>query len=417
MSEPSREAVPRRRAAVAFVLITVVLDVMALGIIIPVLPKLVVDFVDGDMVNAAHVYGVFGTVWAAMQFVFAPVLGALSDRFGRRPVILLSNLGLGLDYVLMALAPSLGWLFVGRVISGITAASFSTAGAYIADVSPPGQRAAGFGLIGAAFGLGFVLGPAIGGLLGQMDPRLPFWVAAGFSLANASYGLFVLPESLPKERRSAFSLRRANPLGSLRLLSSHRELLGLAGVSFFGHLAHIVLPSVFVLYTMHRYAWDQSAVGLTLAGVGVCSAIVQGGLVRPLVGRFGERRALLSGLVCGTLGFAIYGWAPTGALFWIGVPVTALWGLAGPSAQGIMTQRVKPDQQGQLQGALSSLQGIAGMLGPTLFTLTFARFIDLARGPVHPGAPFFLASALLALAALLAFGTAQTRKAAAMGGR
>jgi len=237
MPEPDHTATPRR-AALVFIFITVVLDMLALGMIVPVLPKLVEDFVGGNTARAAEIYGLFGTVWALMQFVFSPVLGALSDRFGRRPVILLSNFGLGLDYIVMALAPDVSWLFVGRVISGITSASTSTAYAYIADVAPPEKRAAGFGMLSAAFGLGFVVGPAIGGVLGNIDPRLPFWVAAGFSFLNYMYGLLVLPESLSMERRERFSWRRANPMGSLKLLRSHRELFGLAIVNFIGSIAH-----------------------------------------------------------------------------------------------------------------------------------------------------------------------------------
>ncbi|MFO0995591.1 MAG: MFS transporter, partial [Alphaproteobacteria bacterium] len=255
----------RQRAAVIFIFITVVLDVLALGVMIPVLPKLVVTFVDGNVEAGAKVYGVFGIAWALMQFLFSPFLGSLSDRFGRRPVILISNFGLGLDYILMALAPNLAWLFVGRVISGITAATITTAGAYIADVTPPERRAGGFGLIGAAFGIGFVLGPALGGLLGAIDARLPFWAAAGLSLANGLYGLFILPESLPRAKRAAFSWTRANPLGSLALLRSHPVLLGLSGVLFVQNLAHVVLPSTFVLYAIYRYGWDERMVGLTLA--------------------------------------------------------------------------------------------------------------------------------------------------------
>jgi len=242
-----------RRAAVAFILVTIALDMLALGMIIPVLPKLVERFMGGDTARAAEIFGAFTTVWALMQFLFSPLLGALSDRYGRRPVILLSNLGLGLDYIVMALAPTLMWLFVGRVISGITAASISTAQAYIADVTPPDRRAASYGLLGGAFGLGFILGPALGGLLGAIEPRLPFWAAAAFSLANAAYGLFVLPESLALDHRSGFSWRRANPVGSLLLLRSHPELSGLASANFFANLAHVVLPTVFVLYAGYRY--------------------------------------------------------------------------------------------------------------------------------------------------------------------
>ena len=404
-----------RRAAVIFIFITVVLDVLALGIIIPVLPMLVEDFLGGDTARAATVYGVFGTVWAMMQFVFAPILGALSDRWGRRPVILLSCLGLGLDYILMALAPTLAWLFVGRILSGVTSASFSTAGAYIADVTPVEKRAAGFGIIGAAFGLGFVLGPAVGGLLGASDPRLPFWVAAGLALVNAAYGYFVLPESLPPERRKPFTWGRVNPLGSLRLLRSHRELFGIATVTVFYHLAHHVLPSVFVLYGSYRYGWDARATGLTLAGVGVTSIIVQGGLVRPLVARFGERRMLLTGLAFGTVGYVIYAMAETGAGFWLGIPIFGLMGLYGPSAQGLMTRHVTASEQGQLQGINSSFMGMTGIFAPALFTFTFAEFIGPHAGWHLPGAPFLLAAGLLALAWVIAWRVTRVRAAAGAG--
>jgi DHA1 family tetracycline resistance protein-like MFS transporter len=388
--------------ATAFIFVTVVLDVLAMGVVIPVLPKLVEGFLGGDTASAAGMYGVFGTAWAAMQFVFSPVMGVLSDRFGRRPVILASNFGLGLDYVLMALAPNLGWLFAGRLISGITGASFSAASAYVADVTPPERRAAGFGMIGAAFGLGFVLGPAVGGILGATHPRLPFWVAAVLTLANAMWGVFVLPESLPRERRRPFDWGRANPVGTLRLLGSHRELLGLASVNFLYQLAHQVLPSVFVLYAGYRYAWNERTVGLTLALVGVGSMVVQGALVRPIVSGLGERRTLLCGLAAGACGMAAFGLAPTGGWFWSSLPVFAFMGLYGPAAQGIMTKRVDPSQQGHLQGANTSILGITGLIGPGLFTLTFATFIG-SRADLHlPGAAFLLAAFLLAAAIPLA---------------
>jgi DHA1 family tetracycline resistance protein-like MFS transporter len=390
-----------RRAALAFIFVTVVLDMLALGVIIPVLPGLVRHLIGGDTAKAARIYGLFGTVWALMQFVFSPVQGALSDRFGRRPVVLLSNVGLGLDYVLMALSPNVGWLFVGRVLSGMTAASFATAGAYIADVTPEEKRAEGFGMIGVAFGLGFVLGPAVGGLLGGLSPRLPFWVAAGASLLNALYGFFVLPESLPKERRSPFSWRRANPWGSLSLLRSRPGLSGLATVNFLGHIAHQVLPSTFALYAGYRYGWDERTVGLTLAGVGVSSAVVQGGLVR-VAAPLGDRRLLIGGLLFGAAGFAIYGLATTGSVFWIGIPVMGLWGLAEPAVQSLMTKGMLPSEQGQLQGANSSLMGIAGLFGPLMFTLTFAAFIGKDAPMSLPGAPFLLAGLLLLVATLLA---------------
>jgi len=387
------------RAAFIFIFITVALDMLALGIIVPVLPRLIVEFEAGDVAGAAAVVGVFGTVWAAMQVVGSPLLGALSDRFGRRPIILLSNLGLGLDYMLMAVAPTLQWLFVGRAISGFTSASFSTAAAYIADVTPPERRAAQFGMLGAAFGLGFVVGPAVGGLLGEVSLRLPFWVAGGLSLANALYGLLILPESLPASRRAPFSWRRASPLGSLRLLGSHPELVGLAAATLLYFVAHEVLPSVTVLYLDYRYGWGEAAVGLVLAAVGVCSTVVSAALVGPAVARLGERRALLTGLACGTAGFAVYGLAPGGALFMAGVPLVALWGLSGPAMQALMSRHIGPSEQGQLQGALSSMRGLTGMLGPLLFTQIFAAAIDPDSGVRLPGAPFLLA-ALLTLGAL-----------------
>jgi DHA1 family tetracycline resistance protein-like MFS transporter len=311
--------------------------------------------------------------------------------------------------VLMALAPSLTWLFIGRVISGITSASVSTAFAYIADVTPPERRAAVFGKIGAAFGAGFILGPALGGLLGGMDPRLPFWVAAGLSFANTLYGFLILPESLPRDRRARFRLRSANPIGALRLLRSDRTLAGLSVVNFIAQLAHVVLPSTFVLYASYRYGWDAKTVGLTLAMVGICAMAVQGAAIGPIVKRFGERRALLLGLGCGAIGFLIFGAAPTGPLFWLGIPVMALWGVSGAALQSLMTRLVAPDQQGQLQGATSSVQSLSQLVGPFPFTLTFAWFIG-AQAPLKlPGAPFLLASALLVLAILIAVRTLSRR--------
>jgi DHA1 family tetracycline resistance protein-like MFS transporter len=407
MSEPAGGPAPRR-AALAFIFVTVCLDMLALGMIIPVLPKLVERFMGGDTARAAEVFGVFATAWALMQFLFSPVLGALSDRFGRRPVILLSNLGLGLDYILMALAPNIAWLFLGRVISGITAASIATAQAYIADVTPAERRAASYGYLGAAFGAGFILGPAIGGMLGAIEPRLPFWVAAAFSLVNAAYGLFVLPESLPADRRSPFSWHRANPLGALRLLRSHAELYGLAAANFLVNLAHVVFPSVFVLYAGYRYGWDEGMVGVTMAAFGLSSMIVQAGLVGPVVKRFGERRALLIGLLFGTAGLTMFGLASTGVTFLIGLPVMALWGFAGPATQGLMTRRVSPAEQGQLQGANNSIMGIANLVGPGIFAVTFARAIE-AGDATLAGAPFLLSAAMLLASAAIAWRATRPR--------
>jgi MFS transporter, DHA1 family, tetracycline resistance protein len=390
-----------RQAAVIFIFITVTLDMLALGLIAPVLPKLVLNFLGGDAPSAAKWFGIFGTVWALMQFIFSPVLGVLSDRFGRRPVILLSNLGLGLDYIVMALAPTLGWLFVGRVISGITAASITTGTAYVADVVAPEKRASAFGMIGAAFGVGFVLGPALGGLLGNSDPRLPFWVAGGLSLANALYGFFVLPESLPPEKRKAFTLRRANPVGSLVLLRSHPELFRLATIQFIGYVAHEVF-NVWALYTIFRYAWREGTIGLSLALVGVCSIVISSWTVPAMVSRFGERRTLYIGQFFGALGMVLAGLARTGAFFFLSIPVMMLWTISSPAAQGMMTRRVSESEQGELQGAIGSLCSLAWIIGPGLFTFTFAYFIEPVKGWNVPGAPWYLGAFLLFIAMLMA---------------
>ena len=292
------------RAAFTFILIMVAFDFLAFGIIVPVLPDLIRSFEGGDFARASAITGYFGFAWNAMQFIFSPLLGAWSDRFGRRPVILISCFGLSIDYVFMALAPSLRWLFVGRIISGITASNVATGFAYITDVTPPEERPQKFGLISAAFGLGFVIGPAVGGYLGNVNLRFPFWAAAVLSLANALYGLFILPESLPPERRSKSAWLMGNPLGSMNLFRSHRELAGLAIVMTLYYLAHQSLQAVYVLYTEYRYAWNQRDIGFSLAVVGVSAAVVSGVLVGPFVKRFGERRSLLSGLFFGVLGFA-----------------------------------------------------------------------------------------------------------------
>jgi DHA1 family tetracycline resistance protein-like MFS transporter len=344
------------------------------------------------MVTAAHVIGVFGTAWALMQFVFSPVQGALSDSFGRRPVILLSNFGLGINYILMAVAPGIGLLFVGRVVSGICAASFSTANAYIADITPPERRAGRYGLLSIAFGFGFVVGPA----LGSIDPRLPFWVSGALSLINGLFGLFILPESLPSDCRVPFSLKRANPLGSLALLRSRPGLLGLAAILFLYALAQNALPVITVLYTTSRYAWDTASVGYMLAGFGVASAIVGGGLTGRVVKRLGERAALLVGLGFGVAGFAVMGAARTGALFLVGIPILALESFASPALTGLMSREVGGGEQGQLAGANSSIMAIASLLGPTIYTGSFAY---AAAGPSNAtvaGAPFLIAAALVA---------------------
>ena len=399
-----------RKAALAFIFVTVVIDVLALGIVIPVLPKLVVAFEGGDTARAADTFGIFMAVWGLMQFVCMPLVGAISDHFGRRPVILLSCFGLGCDYFLMAWAPSLAWLLVGRIISGATASSFSTSFAYIADVAPPDKRAQYFGYVGAAFGLGFVLGPAFGGILGNVDPRLPFKVAGVMALLAAAYGYFILPESLAPGRREKFEWKKANPVGSLVLLRSHPELAGLSVSYFLMQLAHVALPSVAVLYMGYRYGWDTLQVGFVLAGVGICSMIVQGALIKPLVSKLGERRSLALGLLFGVIGFAIYGIASTGLLFLIGVPVMALWGFATPSLQALMTRHVSGSEQGKLQGANASMTAIAGLIGPMIFATAFSYFIA-ADAPVQlPGAPYLLAAAILLASCAIAWHVTRTEE-------
>jgi MFS transporter, DHA1 family, tetracycline resistance protein len=380
----------------------VAFDFLAFGIIAPVLPDLIRSFQGGDFARASSIAGVFGLAWATMQFIFSPILGAWSDRFGRRPVILVSCFGLSIDYVFMALAPSLRWLFVGRLISGITTSNVATAFAYVTDVTPPEQRAKPFGLISAAFGLGFVIGPAVGGYLGNTHLRFPFWAAAALSLANALYGYFVLPESLPPERRAKSAWHMANPLGSLSLLRSHPELAGLSVVATLYYLAHNSLPSMWAYYTEYRYHWSRGDVGNSLAVVGVCASLVSGVLVGPFVKRFGERRSLLAGLFFGVLGFVGFALATSGWIILAVVPLIALWGIAAPAMQSLMARHVDPSSQGKLQGAINSLRAITGMAGPILFTQVFALAIA-PRAPVHfPGAPYFLAAVLLLSSLLLA---------------
>ncbi|MFO1066813.1 MAG: TCR/Tet family MFS transporter [Pirellulales bacterium] len=394
----------KKQAALIFIFVTVVLDVLSLGVVIPVLPKLIEEFV-GETGAAARYNGVFASVWAAMQFVAAPIIGAMSDQLGRRRVLLVSCFGLGFDYILMALAPNLTWLFIGRIISGITAASFATAAAYIADITPPDKRASGYAVFGAAWGLGFVIGPALGGALGAYDKRWPFWLAAALTLLNASYGYFILPESLTAEKRKKFSWKRANPLGSLRLLRSHPELMGIAAIILLYQFAHQVLQSVFVLYGGYRYGWSEKWVGYTLAAVGIASIIMQGGVVRRAAGKLSEPTMLYIGLTFGAIGYLIYGLAAQQSFFWCGIPVFAFVGFFSPAVQGLMTKRVGVSEQGQLQGVNSSLMGIAGCVAPWIFSYIFDVAIHSTadKSSAVVGAPFFLAVGLHVIALVIAF--------------
>src|SRR5205823_9200943 len=401
-----------RQAAIIFILVTVTLDVLAMGLIIPVLPKLILDFLGGKMTDAANWNGWFALVFALMQFVCSPLLGVLSDRFGRRPVILLSNLGLGLDYVVMALSPNIYWLFLGRIISAITTSSIPTAMAYIADVTPKEKRAGAFGMIGVAFGIGFTFGPAIGGLVGDINPRLAFWVAAGLSLANWLWGFLFVPESLAREQRKPFALRRANPVGSLVLLRSHHELWRLATIQFLAYTAHNVF-SAWALYAIYRYAWTQGMIGLSLAVVGVCAAVISGGGTPLMVKRFGERRTLYTGQFFGAVGMFMAGLARTSAVFLSSIPIISIWNISMPAAQGMMTRRVSEREQGELQGAIGSLRSITFLIGPGLFSWTYAWFIDPKR-PFHlPGGPYFVAAAMLFTAMLMSTRIVQPESTAA----
>ena len=404
----------RRRAAIAFIFVTAVLDILSMGLVIPVLPSLIEEFAGSDA-SAGIWNGAFVAMWAGMQFLASPVIGSLSDRYGRRPVILLSCAGLALDWMLMALAPNLWWLAVGRILGGLTSSSFTAIYAYMADITEPKNRARAYGLIGAAFSGGFVLGPVVGGFLGEIGPRAPFWAAAALSAMAFVYGLFILPESLPIEKRMNFSWRRANPLGAMTLLLRHPELKGLAGVNFLLYFSHHVFSAIFVLYAMHRYGWGPREVGLLLAGVGVVDMVMQGVVIGPVTKRLGDRPTMILGLFGGAFGMAMMGWAPSGWWFALAMLPNSLWGLAMPTLQALMTRRVGDDEQGQLQGANNSVASIAGVASP----LFFGWIYSLSVGPdallSQPGLAFYLAGGVLALAAVLGWIVArQTQKSEAL---
>lgn len=382
------------KPAIGFIFLTLMLDVIGFGLIIPVAPKLVQRIQGGDLGAAAGTVGMLTASYAAMQFLFAPILGALSDRFGRRPVLLVALFGSGLDYFAMALSPTLWILFVTRAINGISGASMTAASAYIADITPPEKRAAGFGIIGAAFGLGFILGPLIGGLLGDIDIHYPFYAAGGLTLLNWLYGLFILPESLPPERRGTFSLARANPVGAFAGLGRYPLVAGLAGALFLLNLAQFSLHSTWVLYTSHRYAWTPRDVGLSLALVGIGAAVVQAGLARKIIPKLGERKSLLVGIAVGAFAFLGYGLATQGWMIYAVIAVASIGGIAGPAGQALISKAVRGDEQGSVQGTLTGLQSIAQILGPLIGTQTFAYFIS-DRAPISlPGAPFLVGSLL-----------------------
>lgn len=394
-----------RKPALGFIFVTLFLDILGIGLVAPILPRLIEELEHSDPSAAAVSFGILAASFGLMQFVFAPLLGSLSDRFGRRPVILGSLLGSGLDYLLLAYAPNLTWLFVGRIIAGITSANIAAANAYIADISPPEKRAQNYGVIGAAFGLGFIAGPALGGVLGNIGLRVPFLVTAGLTLLNCLYGALVLPESLAPENRRPFSWRRANPVGALLALRRHPGVFALAWTYFLITLAHQVFPVTWVLYTQHRYHWTVGQTGLSLALVGVMAVVVQAGLIRKIVPRLGERRSLLLGLTVATLSMIAYGFASEGWMVYALIVVASLGGITNPSLQAIVSRSVKANEQGAVQGALSGLSSVASIPGPLVATGLFSYFVGKSAPVYLPGAAFFFASLLTALALLMAWVT------------
>lgn len=387
---------PAGKNAIAFILVTVLLDTIGIGIIMPVMPQLIMELT-GENISRAAVYGGWlGFVYALMQFSFAPTLGNLSDRFGRRPVLLFAVGALGLDYIVMGVAPTIGWLFVGRALAGIAGASFTPAYAYIADVTPPEKRAQSFGLVGAAFGAGFILGPAIGGLLGEFGPRTPFFAAAALSLLNFLYGCFVLPESLPVEKRRPFSWRRANPVGTLLQIRAYPSVLGVLFGLFLWQIAHQVMPATWSYYTMFRFGWSEAMIGASLAFVGGVMVIGQSTLPRVIVPRLGERRTALMGLVVAAVGFAGYAFATAGWMMFAWMITWALGALIMPSTQALLSRRVPPDAQGELQGAVAGLYSLSAIIAPPAMTQIFRAFTAADAPVAFPGAAFLFA-ALLAL--------------------
>lgn len=380
--------------ALAFIFLTVLIDTIGFGIIMPVMPQLIVELTGQPMAAATLIAGWLLSTYAVLQFLCGPIFGNLSDRFGRRPVLLVSLGAFAFDYMLMGFAPSIGWLFLGRAIAGIAGAVYSPAMAYIADVSPPGKRAQSFGLVGAAFGVGFITGPAIGGLLGEFGPRAPFFAAAALGALNFIYGFFVLPESLPPERRRKFELKRANPLGALAALRRYPAVIALAGAVFLWQLAHQVYPSTWAFFAKLQLNWSEAQIGLSLAFVGVLMAFTQGFLTGRIVPRIGEHRAVLVGITSGAAGMAVMAFATQAWVVYAAITLGMLQGLAYPSMNAIMSKQVPPNQQGELQGALASMMSLSTIIGPILMTQTLGRFSASSSSMHFPGAAFVLAAVL-----------------------
>ncbi len=389
-----------RQAAIGFIFITLLIDVMGWGLIIPVMPDLIAQL-KGITVNQASPYGAWLlSAYAITQFLFAPVIGNLSDRFGRRPVLLGSLIGFGIDYIFLALAPTYGWLFVGRIIAGITGASFTTAAAYIADVSTPETRAKNFGMIGAAFGLGFIIGPALGGLLAGWGIRAPFYAAAGLCLVNALYGYFVLPESLKKENRRHFEWKRANPLGALKFLKKYPDIGGLAICFFLIYFAAQAVQGNWSFFTIYRFQWSEKMVGISLAVVGLLVGLVQAGLIRIVNPILGNKRSIYLGLFLYSIGLILFAFATEGWMMFAFLIPYCLGGIAGPALQSTLAGHVPPNEQGELQGALTSLMSLTTIIGPPIMNNLFAYFTN-EKAPIHFPGVFFLLGALLMLASLL----------------
>lgn len=402
-----------KKAALGFIFVTLLLDVIGFGIIIPVMPKLIEELIHGDLSAASRWGGWLTFAFAIMQFICAPVLGNLSDKYGRRPVLLFSLFGFGIDYLLLAVAPTIGWLFVGRIIAGITGASFTTASAYIADISAPADRAKNFGMIGAAFGLGFIIGPVIGGLLGSMGPRVPFIAAAVLSLMNWLYGYFVLPESLSRENRRSFSWKRANPVGSLMHLRKYPALGGLIVSLMLIYIAGHSVQSTWAFFNMEKFKWDEKMVGISLGVVGLLVALVQGGLIRVVNPRLGNEKSIYVGLAFYTIGLILFAFAWQGWMMFTFLIPYCLGGICGPALQAVISNHVPSSEQGELQGALTSLISATTIIGPPVMTNLFAHFTGDDAPVYFPGAPFLLGAVLMLGSTILAYRMFRTEKAAA----
>jgi MFS transporter, DHA1 family, tetracycline resistance protein len=393
----------KKQAAIGFIFITMLIDITGWGIIIPVIPKLIKELINGDISEAAKYGGWLTFAYAITQFLFAPLIGNLSDKFGRRPVLLLSLLGFSLDYLLLAFAPTITWLFVGRIIAGITGASITTASAYIADVSTEENRTKNFGMIGAAFGLGFIIGPVIGGLLGQYGSRIPFYAAAVLCMINFLYGYFILPESLLKENRRGFDIKRANPIGALLNLKKHPKLIGLILAVFILYVASHAVQSNWSFFTIYRFNWTEKMVGISLGVIGLLVGIVQGGLIRWINPKLGNQKSIYIGMVLYTIGMFLFATATEGWMMFLFLIPYCLGGIAGPALQAVISGQVPPTEQGEIQGTLTSLMSASAIIGPPLMSSVFYYFTHSESPFIFPGAPFFLGGILMSMSTIVAY--------------